>query len=149
MNNHEKYMQYAVKLAQIALLRGDEPVGTVLVHKDVVIGTGIDSVKTSKNITNRAEIIAINTAIEFVGEEVLKDSFIYSTREPCLLCSYVIRHYNISQVVFGIPIDNVGGHTSKIKILKTKEVPSWGISPTIVSGVLKQEIQDISNLSLN
>ncbi len=149
MDLHEKYMRYAVKLARIALIRGDEPVGAILVFKGEVIGTGVDSVKTTKNVTNRAEIIAINTAIEFVGVEVLKDSFLYSTREPCLMCSYVIRHYEIPQVIYGTPIDYVGGHTSEIQILGTKEIPSWGASPTITTGILEGDIRKLSRVSIN
>ncbi|MFS4493470.1 nucleoside deaminase [Maribacter sp. 2308TA10-17] len=149
MNLHEEFMRYAVKLARIALIRGDEPVGTILVLKGEVIGTGVDSVKTTQNVTNRAEIIAINTAIEFAGAEVLKDSFLYSTREPCLMCSYVIRHYNIPQVIYGTPIDYVGGHTSEIKILETKEVPSWGASPAITTGILEGDIEELSRAPIN
>ncbi len=149
MELHEKFMQHAVKLARIALIRGDDPVGTIIVLKGEVIGTGVDSVKTTKSVTNRAEIIAINTAIEFVNSDVLKDSFLYSTREPCLMCSYMIRHYNIPQVIYGTAIDYVGGHTSEIKVLETKEVPSWGASPAITSGILERDIKDLSKTSIN
>ena len=145
MDTYKKFMQYALKLARIASLRGDEPVGSVLVFKGEVIGTGVDSVKTTHNVTNRAEIIAINTAIELVSEEILKDSFLYSTREPCLMCSYLIRHYKIPQVIYGINNDHVGGYTSEIKILKTIDVPLWGAAPAVTSGILKENIQALEN----
>ncbi|MEW7291609.1 nucleoside deaminase [Aquimarina sp. 2304DJ70-9] len=146
MNTHEEYMKYAIKLAQIALLRGDEPAGALVVFKGEVIGTGIESAKTSNNLTNRAEIIAINTAIEFVNADVLKDSFLYSTREPCLMCSFIIRHYKMDRVIYGVPNDYyVGGHTSRIKILETKDIPSWGNAPVITTGVLKDNIAELRN----
>ncbi|MGB5821182.1 MAG: nucleoside deaminase [Saonia sp.] len=129
---HRIYMQQCMDLAKIALQKGESPVGSLLVHKAQVIGQGIESGKATKDITDHAEILAIRNAIHNGFGHLLKSAYLYTTHEPCIMCSYVIRHHHIPKVIYGTPVDFMGGTTSNFKVLETEEIPKWGTKPKII-----------------
>lgn len=137
-------MKFALKLAEKALLSGNPPVGAILVFKDDVIGEGIESGKSTKNITNHAEILAVQDAIKKGYENSLSLSTLYTTHEPCIMCSYVIRYHKIGQIVYGMAMDDVGGHTSQFKVLTNESILKWEKSPQIINGVLEKKCQSLS-----
>lgn len=141
---HEEYMQVCIQLGQEALAQGNPPVGSVLVHEGQIIGQGIESGKTTNDITNHAEVLAIRDAIAQGHKALLKNTSLYSTHEPCLMCSYVIRHHKIKQIIYGTEVAHIGGHTSHFNVLSTEEVPQWGPKPIIQVGVCKKECQRLS-----
>jgi tRNA(adenine34) deaminase len=112
-----------------------------LVFEDQIIGRGIESGKSSGDITQHAEILAVKDAIENGHRDILDDSVMFSTHEPCIVCSYPIRHYKISKLVFGVSVSFVGGQSSEFKILETENIPKWGNKPKIGSGILQQECE--------
>jgi len=98
---HYFYMKSCIDLALTAKARGDSPVGSVVVQDGIIIGEGIEGGKTKKDITFHAEIEAIREANLMTGNADLSDCILYTTHEPCIMCSYVIRHAEIQMVVFG------------------------------------------------
>ena len=141
---HEKFMRSALDLGKIALENGDPPVGALIVINGEIVGRGIESGKSTNDVTNHAEILAVKDAIKNGHQNDLSRSTLYTTHEPCVMCSYLIRHHKISSIIFGSPVDFVGGHTSKFDLLNTQEVPKWGETPEVVGDVLKAECVALS-----
>ncbi len=139
---HEYYMKSAIDLALIAKARGDSPVGSVVVQDGVIIGEGIEGGKTKKDITFHAEIEAIRMANILTGNADLSDCILYTTHEPCIMCSYVIRHFKISTVVFGVSVVETGGAHSFYPLLKDTKIKIWGNPPRIVRGIMEREIKN-------
>jgi len=133
------YMQQCLKLARLALAAGDPPVGVVIVHEGEIIGTGIESGKSTGDITNHAEILAVRDAIKNGHVDKLGLATMYTTHEPCIMCSYVLRHHHIPKIVYGTSVPFIGGSSSRFNILSTKDVPKWGDGPEIISGVCLDE----------
>ncbi|MBE7169266.1 MAG: nucleoside deaminase [Williamsia sp.] len=131
----EYYMQQCLALAERALQAGDPPVGALVVFRDQVIGTGIETGKSTGDITNHAEILAIRDAVRNGHQDKLPLSQLFTTHEPCVMCSYVIRHHKIPDIVYGVSVPFVGGATSLFGILTTEQVPKWGAKPTITEGI--------------
>lgn len=50
----------------------------------------------------------------------------YTTHEPCIMCSYMIRHHRIPEIIFGTAVPYIGGLTSQFGVLATEAVPKWG-----------------------
>jgi len=123
------------QLAEIAASKGESPVGSILVFNHEVIGEGIESTKALNDVTQHAEIRAIRDAIAQGHKEVLDQSILYSTHEPCVMCSYSIRHYKIKEVCFGQSVPHIGGATSAFNALVTDQVPSWPSRPKITRWV--------------
>ena len=144
MNNHTKYMQECIALGEKAMSNGNPPVGAIIVRDDKIIGIGVEEGKSTKNITKHAEIEAVNDAILNGKLQNLEGCKLYTTHEPCIMCSYVLRHYRIDTIIYGTKVDFVGGITSEFKVIKTENIPNWGNSPKIIGGVLQDKCDDLT-----
>jgi tRNA(adenine34) deaminase len=133
----EKFMQQCLSLAEKALEAGDPPVGAVIVFEDSIIGSGIEAGKSTGDVTNHAEILAIRDVIKNGHQDKLSRSQMYTTHEPCVMCAYVIRHHQIPEIIYGLSVPFVGGASSSFSILTTEEVPKWGAKPAITANMCK------------
>ncbi|MBW7868045.1 MAG: nucleoside deaminase [Brumimicrobium sp.] len=136
--NYMKWMRRCIELARIAKERGDSPVGSIVVKDGEIIGEGIEAGKTSRNVTRHAEIEAIQDAIQ-KGEQDFTDCIMVTTHEPCIMCSYVIRHHRIGKVVMGLRVGEIGGDSSSYPILRDTSISCWGEVPIVVSGILEED----------
>lgn len=138
-DNFQYYMNECLKLAKTALDNGNPPVGAVIVLDGKIIGTGIESGKSTGDITNHAEIMAVRDALKNGYSDHLHLTSMYTTHEPCIMCSYLIRHHRISEIIFGSAVPLVGGLTSNFKILETEDVPKWGNKPKVTGNICLDE----------
>lgn len=141
MDTNLKYMRICLEIAKIALENGNPPVGAILVNDDKIIGIGIESGKTTGDITNHAEILAVKDAISNGKESLINQSIMYSTHEPCIMCSYVLRHHKVPKIVYSLSVNHIGGQTSKFSVLNAEHVPKWGNKPKIITGICQQETE--------
>jgi tRNA(Arg) A34 adenosine deaminase TadA len=98
----EHFMEIALGLAETAVARGQTPFGAVVVDRSGrLIGEGHNAVRADRDPTAHGEIVAIRAAWRTVGAwPLLAGSTLYSSCEPCLLCSFVIAQIGIGRVVF-------------------------------------------------
>ena len=87
VNKHTKYMQEALKQARLAFEKDEVPIGTVIVHKGQIIARAHNQIKTLKDPTAHAEMIAITQAAAYLKNERLIDCDMYVTIEPCSMCA--------------------------------------------------------------
>lgn len=99
--NDEKWMRYAMTLAQKAEQMDEVPVGAVVVLDDKVVGEGWNRSITDHDATAHAEIMALRQAGKTVGNYRLLDATLYVTLEPCAMCAGAMVHSRIRRVVFG------------------------------------------------
>ena len=135
-------MKMCIELGNEAFQNGNPPVGSILVKEGLKIGVGMEAGKSSNDITKHAEIEAIRDALKI--HQSLKGSILYTTHEPCIMCSYIIRHHQIKTIVFGVKSNFIGGISSEFKILETENIPSWNKPPEIIKGVLETECLALS-----
>lgn len=120
------------ELAKQAKDKGESPVGSVVVLNGAIIGQAFENTKGNNDITQHAEILAIKDAIAKGNKAKLKNSTLYSTHEPCFMCSYVIRHHKISTIIYQKDVVSVGGINSEFKVLLSETNPAWGEPPAIL-----------------
>ena len=137
--DYEDYMRKCLALAQIAKARGDSPVGSILVRNRKIVAEGIEGGKTYQDITYHAEIEAIRNARTTLGKTDLSDCILVTTHEPCIMCSYVIRHHRIKLIIVGLSTGEIGGYSSKLTLLLDKSISKWADPPEIIEGILEQE----------
>lgn len=133
---HEKYLRRCIELGRIALHNNNPPVGSLLVSEGRIIGEAYEEAYISGDVTDHAEIVLLRRVWNRLNNEQKRSAVLYSTHEPCVMCSYVIRHYGVPTVVFGCRVPYVGGYSSKYNILCEKEHLSWVTVPLIIEGVL-------------
>jgi len=78
-----------------------------------------------------------------LGTADLSDCTLVTTHEPCILCSYAIRHHRIPLVVFGVAVGEIGGYSSELAVLKDRTVKRWGEPPEVIGGVLEEECRGV------
>lgn len=111
----ERWMEEARVEAQQALAQGEVPVGCVIVFNEVIIGRGHNECNNRLNSTRHAEMIAIDQMFDFCQvhnlemENVVRDSLLYVTVEPCIMCAFALRIVGLRKVTFGCANDRFGG----------------------------------------
>lgn len=140
---HLHFMAHCIALAKLARQRRESPVGSIIVKGDRIIGEGIEGVHAQTDLTCHAEILAIRQATKYLEKQDLSDCVLYTTHEPCIMCSYPIRHTKIPLVVFGITTGEIGGFSSELPLLLDRTIKRWGSPPTIVHGIMEKEIQGL------
>lgn len=140
MKSDRYYMQRCETLAQAAAAKNESPVGAVIVKEGQIISEAMESGKSSNDVTCHAELEAIRFAIKKLNTNDLSGCVMYTTHEPCLMCSYAIRFHRIKRLVYQNTVQYLGGIHSSMPLLTTKEVPPhWGKPPVIVHLAGKRE----------
>ncbi len=130
MDHHHPYMQRCLELAGLAAAEGESPVGSVIVKDGKIIGEAYEKSRQLKDITRHAEVLAIMDAVQKTGS--CAGATMYTNVEPCLLCSYVIRHHRIAQVVYSKPCGELGGTNPQFNLLTTNDIAAWGDAPMVI-----------------
>ena len=130
MDEHSFYLNRCMELAQLAAAEGETAVGCVIVKNGTIIGEGYEKSKQLKDVTRHAEVVAILDAVAKHGD--CKGATLYSNMEPCILCSYVLRHHQLAEVVFTNYCGELGGTNPKFNILGTDGILSWTKAPTVL-----------------
>ncbi len=133
------FMRQAIRLACLARERGDTPVGSVVIQDGCIVGEGIEAVKAENDLTAHAEIRAVQDACRRLSTLHLTGCTLFTTVEPCLMCSFAIRAARISRVVIGRLVPHIGGFSSKYPILTDPGIPGWSSPPLVATGLLEEE----------
>ena len=101
-NEDQKFMQYALALADKAAMMGEIPVGAVLVDEQGnIVAEGWNQSITLSDPTAHAEIMALRQAGQKLQNYRLLNLTLYVTLEPCPMCAGAILHSRIKRLVFG------------------------------------------------
>ena len=135
MKNADYYFQRCLALAKQAAEKGNSSVGAVVVKDDQIISEAEEAVKTKNDISCHAEMEAIRQAVKNLNTNNLSSCILYTTDEPCVMCSYAIRFYKIKEVIYLNKSKYLGGVSSALPLLITTEVPPAWSKPPIVHHV--------------
>ena len=136
---HEEFMRRCIQLALLAKEQGNTAVGSVVVLGGKIVGEGVEQLPAGNILAGHAEVVACQKAIETLTVRSLEKAILYTTAEPCFMCSYVIRQCRIAQVVYGTETPMIGGITSSFPILTAHGLNSWKPAPQVIGGVLAEE----------
>ena len=94
--------------ARAAAVRGEVPVGAVIVRDGAVLVAAGNRTLEDHDPTAHAEMLAIRAAAASLGSERLIDCDLYVTLEPCAMCAAAISFARIRRVYFAA-FDEKGG----------------------------------------
>ncbi|MBA2779984.1 nucleoside deaminase [Billgrantia kenyensis] len=96
----DRFMQAAIEEARQGLAEGGIPIGSVLVHREQILGRGHNRRVQAGSSVLHGEMDALESA----GRQpaaVYRNSTLYTTLSPCAMCSGAILLYGIPRVVIG------------------------------------------------
>ena len=130
-------MQQAILLAKEAAIKGDVPVGALVVDDSGnVIGQGANLREQNNDPTAHAEIVAIRDAAKKIGDYRLDELTMVVTLEPCGMCAGAIAQSRIKRLVFGAFDKKAGAVGSVWDLLRdTRAI----YNPEVIGGVLAAE----------
>ncbi len=114
------FMDEALKEAYKAFEKDEVPIGAIVVLNNEIIGRGHNLTETTKDATNHAEIIAMKEAYKKVGDWRLENCYLFSTIEPCVMCSFASVLSRIDTIVYGAKNEKFGGIDSIVNIPSIK-----------------------------
>ena len=128
------FMKKALQEAEIALAKGEVPIGAVIVCNGQIIAKGHNQVETLNDPTAHAEMLAFTAATNYLGAKYLPDCTLYVTLEPCQMCAGAAFWTQIGRIVYAADDEKRGYKHWHCKVHPKTE---------IVSGVLREESEAI------
>lgn len=97
-----RWLRRAFALAEAAVVAGDQPYGAALVGRDGgLVAEAGQARERSGDPTAHAEMLVIRDASVRLGREAMAGATLYSSVEPCPMCTGAIGWSWISRLVFG------------------------------------------------
>jgi tRNA(adenine34) deaminase len=107
-NTDADWMRRALAIArEAAAAPGKNPIGCVIVQNGRVIGEACNEVDLRHDATAHAEILAIGRAGATLQCNELRDAVLYSTLQPCGMCTMASIWAKISRIVYGAGREDV------------------------------------------
>lgn len=127
------WMARALEMARLAALRGEVPVGAVLVREGRLLAEAHNRTVTDSDPTAHAEVLALRAGARRIGDWRLVGCTLYATLEPCTLCAGAAVLGRIERLVFGAR-DPKAGMAGSLENLVQDERLNHRVE--LVSGVL-------------
>ena len=141
--DYNSLMQEALKLAQEAAIKGDVPVGALVVDDaGTIIGMGANLREQDNDPTAHAEIVAIRNAANKIGNYRLDDLTMLVTLEPCGMCAGAILASKISRLIFGSYNIKLGAVGSVYDIIRDQRLMN---NVEVHGGILEKQCNKILN----
>lgn len=101
MNSHEYYLRRSIEVSKSSRVNGNTPFGAILVGPDGEILLEQENVEiTEHRCTGHAETALMEKASQRFGHDFLWNCTLYTTFEPCAMCSGAIYWGNVGRVVY-------------------------------------------------
>lgn len=127
------YMKIAYQEALKAYEQDEVPIGAVLVKDNQIIAKNYNQKEKQQDVTAHAEILVIKEASQKLGNWHLDGCILYSTLEPCMMCSGAIIQSRISKVVYAAKGNRWQGLSEYLKKHQFNHYPS------IIEGIYEKE----------
>lgn len=115
-SSDQYWMKCAVNLA--AKIKSEVPIAALIIKDNKLVSKAINGMEKFNDATCHAEIVAIRKASKALKSWRLNGCTLYSTLEPCPMCTGAVINSRISKVVFGAYDLNSGACGSVVNLIK-------------------------------
>lgn len=136
----EVFMQKAIELSRLAVAHGNEPFGAVLVKDGEIVFTNENQIYTRHDPTFHGEAGLIREFCAQTGVTDLRDYTMYSSCEPCFMCSGAMVWVKLGRLVYGasnIELEAILGNEGCCCSQMVFDHSFW--HPQVTAGVLREE----------
>jgi tRNA(Arg) A34 adenosine deaminase TadA len=138
--SHEPFIRQANELAREAVKNGNHPFGALLVADGNVILTGQNTVLTAPDVTGHAELNLVRDASGLLPAARLAECTLYTSTEPCAMCSGSIYWARIPRVVYCCSANALANLLGgKDFLIPCTEIFQHGARPTEVIGPILED----------
>lgn len=135
------FMRLALVQAERARELDEVPIGCVVVDPaGEVIASGGNRTITQIDPIAHAEILALRSAAEAIGNYRLTGCTLYTTIEPCVMCAGALVNARIARLVFGARDERFGAVETRFRLCDSDALNH---RMEIVSGVLADECRSL------
>tara|TARA_B100001250_G_C19543872_1_gene675946 strand:- start:228 stop:659 length:432 start_codon:yes stop_codon:yes gene_type:complete len=124
-------MQKALSEAKRALSEDEVPVGSIIVYNNKIIAKSFNMCVKLCDPTAHAEMQVITAASNYLNSRYLEKCIMYTTLEPCHMCSGALYWAKIGQIVYGASDKKNGFSLMKEHLIHPKTI--------VIKGVLENE----------
>jgi tRNA(adenine34) deaminase len=128
-------MEAALAVAARGAAAGEVPVGAVVVVEGRVVSEAHNETIARRDLTQHAELLAIQRAMRALGTDRLDGATLYVTLEPCAQCAGAMVLARVGKVVFGAYDPKAGMAGSVGDVLRH---PRLNHRPEVQGGVLAE-----------
>jgi len=139
-DKYEGFMHMAINEAAEAYEADEVPIGAIVVYKNRIVGRGHNQTESLKDATAHAEMIALSAAYNQRGDWRLEDCHLFSTIEPCTMCSGAAVLSRIKTIIYGAKDPKFGACGSIFNVPTEKKLNH---RIEVVGGILKDEISEM------
>lgn len=139
--NYELYMAEAIAEARRGGAEGNEPVGAVAVIDDAMIARDHDRSILHGDPTAHAVMLTIQATARKLGPKRLAEVTIFTTNEPCVMCTGALVEARVRSLVFAVPDPDRGAAGSVLQLARD---PSLAHQLSVVSGVRESEARRLA-----
>jgi len=136
MKSAADFMREALKEAELAYKENEVPIGAVLVCNGQIVARNHNRKEATNDATSHAELLCIQEASQILNTWHLGDCELFTTVEPCAMCSGAIINARIPKVTYAAPGIKFGTHLSVVNILDSKK---FNHNVNVVGGLLEEE----------
>ena len=137
----ETWMARALLAARDAAGRGEVPVGAVIIDAAGKI-LALEGNRTiiDRDPTAHAEILALRTAAQRVGNYRLTGTTVYTTIEPCVMCAGALVNARVARLVYGARDERFGAVDTQFSICTS---PALNHRMEVTGGVLADKCRTL------
>jgi tRNA(adenine34) deaminase len=134
--NDLEYMHLAIEQARAAAMRGEVPVGALVVLDDRILAAAGNRTITDCDPTAHAEIAALRQAAHVMNNYRLIGAALYVTVEPCAMCAGALVQARIARLIYGADEPKGGAIRTCMRVL---DAPALNHCVSVTPGVLAEE----------
>ncbi len=139
--NHEHFMRMAIEEAAKGGSEGNTAVGSVIVRDGDIVAAGRNLVTSTNDPTAHAETVALREAGAAQGDPDMTGYTLYTTFQPCPMCSGALIITGVATVVMGARPNPGEGRYAPYSMEKLFE--QAGSKIEILNGILARECLEI------
>ncbi len=143
MNIKERLLRRAIEIAQNAREHGNHPFGALLADENGnILLEAENTVESDSDCTGHAETNLMRLASKKYVPEELQNFTLYTSTEPCPMCSGAIFWGDVRRVVYALSEEGlyeITGETPYELALPCRDIFARGTHPVEVEGPLLEE----------
>ncbi len=136
----QQLVRRSLQIAADAVAHGNHPFGALLAKDGKILLEAENTVYTGHDVTHHAETNLVRLSVQRYESAFLEGCVLYTSTEPCAMCSGAIYWSGIGTVVYACSAPRLADFAGKGLEIRSSEIFAAGARKVIVVGpVLEDE----------